>query len=196
MNRKELLKQIAAGTPPDVLLDAAFDELMTLIKEAKVESKKAERAYQKSRAESVSYREEWLRAERELNATLVKLDYANQTIEQRNAELSRRYADFMQVLTDSENQPSQFGTVTLEMYEKLELEKAELESEVAKAWSEAEIYRKGCAHHQHRVTYITDEIVAQFNNARKVYGADDVHVQGAFDYLQDSLHIQLNKGAY
>jgi len=72
----------------------------------------------------------------------------------------------------------------------------ELNVEVTKAWNEAEIYRKGCAHHQHRVTYITDEIVSQFNQARKVYGESDIHVQGAFDYLQDSLHIQLNKGGY
>lgn len=46
--------------------------------------------------------------------------YAKEVIEQRNAMLSRGHADFMQAITDPENQPSQFGTVTLAMYQGLE----------------------------------------------------------------------------
>jgi len=68
-----------------------------------------------------------------------------------------------------------------------------LSKDAEKAWAEADMYKKGFAHQYHRVTYITDEIVAQFNQARKVYGEVDTHVQGAFDYLQDSIHIAINK---
>lgn len=55
-----------------------------------------------------------------------ELKYRSEVIEQRNTELSRGRDDFMQALTDPENQPSQWGTVTLEMYEKLEAENADL----------------------------------------------------------------------
>ena len=53
---------------------------------------------------------------------LEELKYRAEVIEQRNAELSRGHADFMQAITDPENQPSQWGTVTLAMYEKRELD--------------------------------------------------------------------------
>lgn len=51
---------------------------------------------------------------------LEELKYRAEVIEQRNAEIARGHADFMQAITDPENQPSQFGTVTLAMYEALE----------------------------------------------------------------------------
>jgi hypothetical protein len=46
-----------------------------------------------------------------------KLAEANEIIDQRNAMLSRGHAEFLQAITDPENQPSQFGTVTLKMYQ-------------------------------------------------------------------------------
>jgi hypothetical protein len=55
-----------------------------------------------------------------------KLDYATEVIGQRNAELSRGRADFMQALTDPENQPSQWGTVTLSVYQALEVQIREM----------------------------------------------------------------------
>ena len=46
-----------------------------------------------------------------------EIAYANEVIEQRNAEIKRGHEDFIQAVTDPENQPSQFGTVTLAMHE-------------------------------------------------------------------------------
>lgn len=62
----------------------------------------------------------------ELKAMLAE---SAEIIEQRNAMLSREHADFMQALTDPENQPSQFGTVTLEMYQDLKAKLAEYEKQ-------------------------------------------------------------------
>ena len=53
-----------------------------------------------------------------------ELRYRAMVIEQRNAEIKRGHDDFVQAITDPENQPSQWGTVTLAMYEKLELDTA------------------------------------------------------------------------
>lgn len=42
-----------------------------------------------------------------------ELRYRAMVIEQRNAEIKRGHDDFVQAITDPENQPSQWGTVTL-----------------------------------------------------------------------------------
>jgi len=74
--------------------------------------------------------QEWADRARDAEAKVVelveKLGYANQVIDQRNAELSCGRADFMQALTDPENQPSQWGTVTLSAYQALEVQIREM----------------------------------------------------------------------
>lgn len=74
--------------------------------------------------------QEWADRARDAEAKVVelveKLDYATDVIDQRNAMLSRGRADFMQALTDPENQPSQWGTVTLQMYDALQAENERL----------------------------------------------------------------------
>ena len=108
------------GMPPEEAIEKAFGELMTLIAELKAENKVNARNYQAARSEAAEYREQWLKAEEMANALIVKNAYLDNVIEQRNAELKRGHADFLQVVTDPENQPSQFDTVTLAMYEMLE----------------------------------------------------------------------------
>ena len=67
-------------------------------------------------------------------------------VAQRNAMLSRGHADFMQALTDPENQPSQFGTVTLEMYQ-------ELEAQVNQCGSGA-----GCLHKEATIDSLREQV--------------------------------------
>ena len=55
----------------------------------------------------------------EVEALNAKLTYANEVIDQRNAEIKRGHDDFIQAVTDPENQPSQFWTVTPKLYEAL-----------------------------------------------------------------------------
>lgn len=126
MNAKELENLLASGVPKEKLIDMIFDSLNQAIKEAQdahEESKHVAKAYVK---ESAEYRERWLDSERQINVLTQKLAYANQVIDQRNAELSRGHADFMQALTDPENQPSQWGTVTLSAYQALETQIREM----------------------------------------------------------------------
>lgn len=120
MNRLDIFTMMRDGMTAEEAIEKAFGELMTLIAELKAENKVNARNYQDSRSEAAEYREQWLKAEANTNALIAKNAYLDGVIEQRNAEIKRGRDDFMQALTDPENQPSQWGTVTLEMYEALE----------------------------------------------------------------------------
>ena len=121
-NRLDIFKMMREGIPAEEAIEKAFGELMTLIADLKAENKVNARNYQNARNEAAQYREQWLKAEERTSALIVKNAYLDGVVEQRNAQLKREHDEFVQAVTDPENQPSQWGTVTLAMYEKRELD--------------------------------------------------------------------------